>query len=215
MEILGCRNKVKAVNFIFCLLNIRLSFLKWFKTLTLSRELTQPWCEPSLQGAETSYSLPPTQGLYSLCPPHFYQVPFLHLGTVRHTAKLTCPTSLPGQPVDLNSQPLSPKFDALPMSTEPFSVPFLVDISSLYCRQYIRPEYNWFWWIWQFIIRWKAPIPRRTDSYWHLWCTGEFKIAFVSLWIAENLYHATHTVLSLLIFCQIVGSLVKVFFSFF
>ena len=60
------------------------------------------------------FSLHPTQGRYCSCPLHVCQVPFLHLGTVRHTAEVTCPRSLPGQLVDLNSQPLGPKSDALP-----------------------------------------------------------------------------------------------------
>ena len=55
-----------------------------------------------------------TQGRYCSCPLHICQVPFLHLGMVRHTAEVTCSRSLPGQLVDLNSQPLGPKSDALP-----------------------------------------------------------------------------------------------------
>ena len=60
------------------------------------------------------FLLHPTQGCYCSCPLHICQVPFLHLGMVRHTTEVTCPRSLPGQLVDSNSQPLGLKSDALP-----------------------------------------------------------------------------------------------------
>ena len=62
----------------------------------------------------TIHLLHPMQGHYYSCPLHICQVPFLHLGMVRHTAKVTCPRLLPGWLVESNSQPLGPKSDALP-----------------------------------------------------------------------------------------------------
>ena len=84
--------KLKSwINFMYRLLNISLSFLRWFTTLT-----PQQRTHPSPWGNETIFCYilhraATLQALFVFSGYQFYTL----LGTVRRGAKVTCPTSLP------------------------------------------------------------------------------------------------------------------------